>query len=445
MLLIYSPKKNNRLQYIVKFLFQNICGFEYVVTSSSEDFLNFKGAKINYSDRDIPGEHIQIVPCGLLHEKGLRDIQPDIIKKDGLSALFPDTSKNKLCDMGFDIFSMAFYLVTRYEEYLPYIEDKFGRFEADQSISLQRGFLEIPLIDKLTMVLKNKIVSKFPFLNSRERKFEFIPTYDIDVAYAYRGRGISRNTLAISKDLLTFNFTNLSNRMKVLLKKSDDPFDTYELQLNLQKQYQLHPIYFFHVGDYGAYDKNISVHSPLYIHVCKMLGDYAETGVHPSFASHHRKNRLNKEIRRLSEILNREVENSRQHYLKIHFPDTYQDLIKNGIKRDFSMGYATHTGFRAGTCTPFPWYDLTSETETPLLVYPVTVMDASLKSYMNLNIEDSIDKIKKLADEVKSVEGTFVSLWHNDALSNFGIWENWQKVYIEMLTYIKNLQLTDND
>ncbi len=441
MLLVYSPQKNNRLQYIVKFLFRNICGFEYVVTSSSEDFLNFKGAKINYSAREIPGEHIQIVPDGLLHEKGFREIQPEVTQKDGLVVLFPDKSENNLCDMGYDIFSMAFYLVSRYEEYLPFIEDRYGRFEADQSFSFQKGFLEIPVIDKSTLLLKEKILSKFPFLDSNQRKFEFIPTYDIDVAYAYRGRGISRNTLAVSKDLLTFNFGNLGNRLKVLLNKASDPFDTYEFQLNLQKQYQLNPVYFFHVGDYGAYDKNISVYSPPYIHLCKMLGDYAETGVHPSFASHYKKNRLKKEIFRLSELLNREIENSRQHYLKIHLPDTYQNLIKNNIKKDFSMGYATHTGFRAGTCTPFPWYDLTSETETPLQVFPVTVMDASLKTYMNLGIEASIDKCKKLADEVKSVEGTFISLWHNDALSNFGLWKNWRKVYIEMLTYLKTLHL----
>lgn len=436
MVLLYAPRKSNRIQYIAKLILKEICGFEYAVTSSPEKFINFKGARINYSGKKFPDDSINIYPSGFLLEKGIREFTPNFFQNHNNPVLFPEPKDSGHCDLGYDIFSSSFYLVSRYEEYLPYLEDRYGRFEADQSFAFQHNFLETPLVDVQALELRQKILERFPATPFVQKQFSFIPTYDIDVAYAYKGRGVTRNLLAFIKDIFTLDFSNFRQRILVLSGKNPDPYDSYEFQLELQKKYKLHPVYFFLAAQYGPYDRNISIYSQQFHLLLKRLGDYAETGLHPSFASHQKPGKLLDEIKTVAATLNRTVENSRQHFLKIHFPDTYLNLIRYNILRDFSMGFASHTGFRAGTCTPFNFYNLPEETETRLKIYPLAVMDGTLKDYMNLSRKEALAKSVELAEKVKKVNGTFISLWHNDTLSNTGAWQGWQEVYTEMLEQI---------
>ncbi len=438
MILLFTTKINNRVQYITKTLLRDICGFDYKVTNSSEEFLNFRGGKINYSGRELPGAALKVYPSGFLHEKGVRDFVPEVEKRDDFPVLFPLTRKDVSCDLGFDIFSSSFYQLSRYEEYLPFLEDRHGRFEADQSIAYLHGFTDIPVIDIHAQHLQSKLLEIFPFLEPRKKSFTFIPTYDIDVAYAFRGKGVARTLFLLVKDIFTFNFSKLRHRIEVISGKQQDPFDTYDFQLRLQKQYRLKPVYFFLCGQYGPKDKNISIHSRTFQTLVKTIGDYAETGVHPSYASNFKEYRLKEETELLSGILNRTIKNSRQHYLKLKLPRTYQNLLKTGIKNDFSMGFASHTGFRAGTCTPFNFFDLSMETETRLKVYPTAIMDGTLRDYMKFAPEEALAKAKEIVDAVKRVDGTLITLWHNDSLNEQNHWTGWRKVYLELIEYIQN-------
>jgi hypothetical protein len=440
MILIYTPKTSSRLHYAVKLVINQICGFDYTVTTSGEEFLNFKGARINYSDKEFPFESMNIIPSGFLLLKGIKNITPQVLNIQPAPVLFPNAPESG-CDLGFDIFSAAFYLTSRYEEYLPFIEDRYGRFEADQSMAFRHGFLEKPVVDIYAQQLVKELKLRFPFIENPVKRSSFIPTYDIDIAYAYKGKGISRNILAILKDIMGFNFANLKNRILVLTGKMKDPFDTYTFQLNLQKKYNLKPIYFFLAAEYGPFDRNISTTTKNFEVLLKTLGDYADTGIHPSFASNTKEARLDREIKIISRTLNKPVENSRQHFLKLYFPATYQSLIKYNIYRDYSMGYASYPGFRAGTCTPFYFYNLSSETETRLKIFPITVMDGTLRDYLNLNPSEALNRIKNLIDQVHKVNGTFISLWHNESLCECNQWIGWRKVYASMIEYaVKKLQ-----
>ena len=104
------------------------------------------------------------------------------------------------------------------------------------------------------------------------------------------------------------------------------------------------------------------------------------------------------------------------------------------------MGYAQHFGFRAGTCTPFYFYDLDFEIQTPLKVFPFAVMDGTLKEYLNLTTKRSFDEIYKLAEEVKKVNGTFITVFHNESVSGTGKWKGWDDKFVEMLEKLTQLE-----
>ena len=104
-----------------------------------------------------------------------------------------------------------------------------------------------------------------------------------------------------------------------------------------------------------------------------------------------------------------------------------------GIKEDYSMGYASYPGFRAGTSSPFNFYDLAAEYETDLVIFPFAVMDVTLRQYLSLTPQEALDRIKNILQQVKQVEGTFLSLWHNESLSGQGIWKGWREVFEGMI------------
>ena len=145
------------------------------------------------------------------------------------------------------------------------------------------------------------------------------------------------------------------------------------------------------------------------------MDEFSDVGIHPSYGSGDRVESVQKEIRRLEQILDRPICSSRQHYLKMSFPETYRTLIANGIEEDYSMGYSEVPGFRAGTCTPFKFYDLQANEPTNLTVYPFAVMDRTLNDHLKLSPEEAIERVSDLFAEVKAVHGTLVSVWHNVA------------------------------
>ena len=66
-------------------------------------------------------------------------------------------------------------------------------------------------------------------------------------------------------------------------------------------------------------------------------------------------------------------------------------------------------------------------------------MEGTLKYYMNVGPGDAMQHIKPLIDQVKSVDGTFISLWHNDSLNDQKMWKGWKDVYEQMIMYaVKN-------
>ncbi len=46
-----------------------------------------------------------------------------------------------------------------------------------------------------------------------------------------------------------------------------------------------------------------------------------------------------------------------------------------------------------------------------------------------------MDYISPIIDEIKAVNGTCITIWHNDSLSNDENWKGWRYVYEEMVKY----------
>ncbi|HEX2976554.1 MAG TPA: polysaccharide deacetylase family protein [Bacteroidales bacterium] len=431
--LVYATGITPRLKYICKLLLGEILGLKFRITADTEEYINAACAKICYNTRSISVKECLIVPAGLINERGINNHQVNVIEYNETKALFPVYTR-ETC-LPFDIFSAAFYMVSRYEEYLPFIRDEHGRFSASSSLAKQKGFIQLPVVNIWVKELGRQLVRLFPWLTLKEHIFRFVPTIDIDAAWAFRHKGFYRSLGGFLKDLRQMDADGFRRRYRSLMRLEQDPFDSFELMHSMHKKYGLRPLFFILFAGYGEYDKNTPVNNTYFRELIKSLGDEGEVGIHPSYASYRNDQILHNEIAGLSEVLHREVTCSRQHFLKLHMPDTYRSLISHDITDDFTMGFASEPGFRAGICMPFKWYDLEMERSTNLTIHPFMIMDGTLRDYMKVEAEGAMQVIRPLIDSVKFYGGTFISLFHNESLAEWRRWKGWTAVYEEMLRY----------
>ena len=430
MILFYSDEVNPRIEYIAKLIFSNILQTEIAFTQNSAEFRKSEIPKINYS-HDKFGNEFYIKPHKLIFQNAL--IKPTInsVWYEG-EKYFCETSKDS--DLPFDPFAASFYLVTRHEEYVDKNRDKLGRYPYQNSILAKYNLLQKPVVNIWAKLLAKLLKEKYPEFNYIESKFKFISTIDVDNAYAYQNKGFLRTTAAWAKSLIKGNRQDTIKRKRVLGGKESDPYDTYAYLDSVFAGNEDKVKFFFLLGDYGKYDKNIAYTNKEYRELIKKTAEKYDVGIHPSFGSSKKKGKKKVRIekQRLEEIIGKNISKSRQHYLRLKFPKTYTRLIKAGIEEDYTLGYSAQPGFRGGIGTPYCFYDLKHESVTNLKIIPFNIMDGTLRYYLQLPPEKAFEEIKKIMQEVKNVGGTFVSVWHNETVNDLGTWKGFRKVFEQM-------------
>lgn len=424
-MILYTHSNSPRLQYIVGFIGSVLKAAPFAITSSIEEFKSYNGARINYSDSKITDTEIWIKPHTLLFEKDVKAQIIECFDTNGHKAFFKTR-----CDLSFDILAASFYLLSRYEEYLPYTKDMYGRYAFENSLAYKEGFLSVPLVNIWLQHLRQAIKNKFPAFITFHSSFTFLSTYDIDIAWSYRHKGWWRNAGGLLRSLLSGQLSLVKERMQVLRNKQKDPFDSFGWLHKLHERYKLKPYYFFLVPEKrGRYDKNIDPS-------CKAMQDLIRDhiirypiGIHPSWKSGDDVSSLTKEIAFLSKINGSPVVSSRQHYIRFNLPDGYRRLIGNGIQFDFSMGYGSINGFRASVASPFYWYDLEKEQQTTLMLFPFCYMEANSFYEQKFTPQQALEEMRSYYTTVKSVNGYFIMIWHNSFLGTDKLYSGWRDVY----------------
>ncbi|MDG1736011.1 MAG: polysaccharide deacetylase family protein [Crocinitomicaceae bacterium] len=417
-MLIYAKHITERLIYTLDFIFKER-DLNYQITSDFDALNQSKGPKLNYSHQKTENT-AQIIPSSILFNSGIENYTIDA------SVFFNE--KCLVINGVVDPIASVFYILTRYEEYNSSQKDKFGRHLGKKSVLYRFGWHHMAMCDRWSIDVLEflKLNSTFSF-NKKKYKPQIIPTFDIDKAYAFKHKGLLRNLLGYFKDLLTGNKKLTKERRMVIAGSKKDPFDNYD------KIYEIHyrgfdVKLFWMLGNYGKFDKNISYKNRRHQRLIRKMNEVVTIGIHPSYKSNFNEFHIHNEIERLQSIIKKNVKNSRQHYLMLSFPITYDRLSEQGIEEDYSMGYADITGFRAGTARKFHWFNLSVNKKTKLLIHPFLYMDGTLNEYLKLNTNEAEEHIAKLYLETQSYGGQFIFLWHNDTIGDYGHWSGWSRV-----------------
>lgn len=410
MLLIFTHKITNRLTYTAKQLFEKILGMEITFTTKVEDFIKHSGPKMTYSKQPLQNEFF-VRSNDLLFEQGINDLEIKVMDWDGIPCFFSAGEKSTL---PFDIFSASFFLLSRYEEYLPHVKDSVGRFPVKESMAYQHKFLELPVVDLWAFKMLDALKERFPEIEHREKSYNFTSIINVTTSHAFAMRGLSRTLGGFLLDLGSFKFRSIAERFSVLLGLRKDPFDNFYNLVDIHKKFPIKTMFFFQFAKHSAHDKNISTNNNQFRYLIKSVADYSEVSLSTSFLSSTDKTVLKEEKKQLASLINRPVNYSRLRYNRVNVPATYRNLVETEFTDDFSMGYTHEIGFRAGTCTPFHFYDINMEVRQPLKVHPFAMHDYALLNFNNK--EEVFEKMDKVYRVVKQVKGDFVVVFSNELL-----------------------------
>lgn len=316
--------------------------------------------------------------------------------------------------ISFDLIASTFFMLSRWEESVSKPRDQHGRFPAAASIAHQYGFLKRPIVNEYVELLWECLLAAGYKGPRRTMKFEILPTHDVDTPYLWSTYSSKLKSLASS--VIRHKNMKMVRSTFSHLAKNKDPFDTYDLMMNMSEDEGVKSHFFFMSGGTSAYDNRYGIEqsriSSLIEHI-KCRGH--SIGIHPSYNAYNDVKQFKKEKERLENAVDLPIEVGRNHYLRYDIVKTPMIWEEMEMKWDSTLAYADHSGFRCGVCYEFPMYSLSSRKELKLRQRPLIHMEASLINYEQLSKKDAIAEVCNTKDVVKKYGGLYVFLWHNSS------------------------------
>ena len=418
--LVFAEEVSARLIYIVDVLWNK----QARVTSDPSFFSVFQGEKIQYTDVPSWQDVLHIQPHGLLLSTDIRSIHIQMDTWEDLPIFFPGTG-----DIPFDWLAASFYLISRYEEYLPFQPDVYGRFPASASLAHREGFLNLPLIQHWTASIRQRFhLQSLPTMPD-------VPviqvTYDVDELFQFLHLPISRQLKKAFRQLWQGDLSLLKTQWHVLRGEQKDPYDVWKWLWHSLHSCQQRATFFFSAADkvFGK-DRQLSVLHPATKQILSTCMSGGEIGWHPSWASGDQPETLQEEYARLQEVSGQIIRQSRFHYLRFRLPVSYRQLIQLGIQHEYSMGYGTDNGFRAAYADPYTWFDVEKNQMTALTIHPFAYMDSTAIFQQGWEPGTAVHYLQRLKEQQKGITRSLQLVFHPHCLSQ-NIWREVHDTFLK--------------
>lgn len=324
--------------------------------------------------------------------------------------------------LGIDIFASAFFMLTRWEEFVNSSRDKHNRFPATSSVAFRNNFLHRPVVNEYVEFLWN-LLKYLGYKGERKRRdFQVIPTHDIDFfSFPHNTPKHFAHDLFIKRNTSIF-----SKRLKSFIH---DPFHTFDYLMDISEQYNAKSRFYFMAGKKHPNDPPTYYDTRKFRKLVDQINQREHViGYHGSYNTYNDLDLLMKEKFRLEEYIKAPIVEGRQHFLRFSVPQTWNIWDKAGMRLDGTLSYADHEGFRAGVCYDYPVFDIIQRKQLNVWERPLILMEGSLINYRKVSPEIFLEKIEYYSNMVRKYKGNFVFLWHNSSF-NFGIWEDYQDLY----------------
>lgn len=425
MLTVYSPDSFlPERSYIINCLLGEFLGLDYELkTSGTEDYYRIavpEGKELLFRDAFFSrfSEKEGYLKSSIIPDK-IEELKESLLEYYNTPVLFGTNEILKkedkiICNA--DLFASAFFMLSRWEEYVIKDRDVHNRFPGESALSVRFNFHCRPLVDEYTEIIW-VLLRMAGFKGERKaRKYSIVPTHDIDHLIFWERKNSNAILKNVTGDLFKRKNIKIAMRRVIsfcrsFLNKSSDPCLRFEYFMDLAEKSGVKANFYFISGQNSSYDPEKYIGKSIFSNVLSEIKRRDHViGIHPSYNSFNNLTLLKHELGELNKASDSDIKSGRQHYLRFEVPLTWQIWEECRLERDSSMYFSGYPGFRCGTCHEFPVFDIVSRKALDLREMPLILMDTCLN---NLDPDIAAEKIKSLKNEVRKYNGNFVFLWHN--------------------------------
>jgi hypothetical protein len=420
-LIIFSNILTPRIKYIFNFIFKDILKAEVEFTGNSAYFLQSEHIRISYGDEPL-GEELFFKSTPLLFSNKLEEVKPKTFSFGEYQVPFPVEQSA----LPFDVFAASFFMISRYEEYL-HQRNTEEEFKPSKSYQHKWRILDRPVIDEWALMIKSIIKKKHPSFKFHEKKFQHQPTIHFNILPGLP-KGFLNQTKFVFSALFKKENNYLSSKFDRLTGVGINNEQVLEEVNKIAASKNNKALYFVDFPEVPI--DYIKING-----ISKYFEEQSVGLLRPCASNKQKMTEIKEGLIKLKKIHPVAIPLTSQQLEVLKFPICYLNILNSGITSDYSMGYGLVPGFRAGTCTPFNWYDLQLEKGTPLVVHSYCLTDHVLQF---LTREAATEKIHQYIDAVKLVNGIFYSSWSLKNLSAHPKYKKLKSLFREMLNYAGN-------
>ncbi|MBL7033444.1 MAG: polysaccharide deacetylase family protein [Candidatus Delongbacteria bacterium] len=286
---------------------------------------------------------------------------------------------------------------------------------------------------------------------------ELLDLYHPEVERIKRWQGDSRFAVALTHDVDMLQKWRWHTRLKWLAKlpyrawgnreqlrrdwvemrSALDPWDNCNEVLELEKQYGFNSTWFFltEARDHQTWRYNIK--GPRAQAAVQAVREHGgEVALHGGYRQPHALSRFLEQKQRLEQVLGRELQGVRQHWLKYSLAVTPDAQARAGLSYDSTLGWNHAAGYRCGTSLPYPLYDPLLKQETGIYEIPLVFMDTALFLQQELSPAEVSDQLSRLLDRTEKVGGLLTVLFHNHYFCEADF-PGWRETYTRFLNEVK--------
>ncbi len=344
-------------------------------------------------------------------------------------------SKDRI-DCDFDIFGTIFFFLTRYEEAVSTVGlDGHGRYSASESIAYKLGFLERPIADEYIGLLTSFMLKLWPTLTLKKVQNQTFVTCDVDWPFDPNSQSFKATLRSSFGDIVKRKnvFLAINRWIHLISNKLNVPYSdrarskvSWIMDVNEEVGNKV-AFYFITECTDKKYDSAFDFDSSK---IRKLLNEIHsrghEIGLHPGYNCFTRPDLFKKSANTLKRVLEEEgiyqpVLGGRMHYLRWDAKTTPKLWDDNGFDYDSTLSFADKSGFRCGTCHPFPMYDLLNRKPLKVIQRPLINMESTIIAprYEGLGYSKlTLERFNYFKNIVKDNNGEYVLLWHNTHFEN---------------------------
>lgn len=360
--------------------------------------------------------------------------------------------------LGLDVFGSAFFMLTRYEEWVSPERDDRERFTAKSSLAFRAGFLRRPVVNEYVEILWAGLSALWPQLRRKPRSYRAYLSHDVDWVYGVAKSSFARVFKQSLGDVVRRRDVGVAWRrvlsfVRVKLGNPEaDLYNTFDFIMSISEQAGLKSAFYFipaHTGEgdidsdrqidrdrEGGVDVDRQIDRDVDVDCDYHLTDPwvrrlmrriyhrgHEIGLHTSYHTFRDGDQIRAEFQTLREAAEAEgiVQaewGGRQHYLRFEASTTWQGWESAGLTYDSTLSFADGAGYRAGVCYSYHPFDLRTRQVLRLRERPLIVMEGSLfdPGYMGLTTQQARATVFDLIAQCRRYQGDFTLLWHNSSL-----------------------------